>query len=65
MGTQAPSVYQQVIEKTKGMMSRTQELARNIEKRLNIDKAGYEVSRNEEVVWRPHKLNYESFQGAH
>ena len=44
MGTQAPSVYQQVIEKTKGIMSRTQELARNIEKRLNIDKAGYEVS---------------------
>ena len=44
MGTQAPSVYQQVIEKTKGVMSRTQELARNIEKRLNIDKAGYEVS---------------------
>ncbi|XP_068750124.1 eukaryotic translation initiation factor 3 subunit E-like [Montipora capricornis] len=42
MGTQAPSVYQQVIEKTKGVMSRTQELARNIEKRLNIDKKGYE-----------------------
>lgn len=42
MGTQAPSVYQQVIEKTKGVMSRTQELARNIEKRLNIDKLGYE-----------------------
>lgn len=42
MGTQATSVYQQVIEKTKGMMSRTQELARNIEKRLNIDKSGYE-----------------------
>lgn len=42
MGTQAPSVYQQVIEKTKGIMSRTQELARNIEKRLNIDKSGYE-----------------------
>ena len=42
MGTQAPSVYQQVIEKTKGVMSRTQELARNIEKRLNIDKSGYE-----------------------
>jgi len=42
MGTQAPSVYQQVIEKTKGIMSRTQELARNIERRLNIDKLGYE-----------------------
>ena len=42
MGTQAPSVYQQVIEKTKGMMSRTQELARNIEKKLNVDKLGYD-----------------------
>ena len=42
MGTQAPSVYQQVIEKTKGMMSRTQELARNIEKKLNVDKIGYD-----------------------
>ncbi|KAL9981461.1 hypothetical protein ACROYT_G010167 [Oculina patagonica] len=42
MGTQAPSVYQQVIEKTKGVMSRTQELARNIEKKLNIDKQGYD-----------------------
>ena len=42
MGTQAPSVYQQVIEKTKGIMSRTQELARNIEKKLNVDKMGYD-----------------------
>ena len=42
MGTQAPSVYQQVIEKTKGIMSRTQELARNIEKKLNVDKTGYD-----------------------
>jgi len=42
MGTQAPSVYQQVIEKTKGIMSRTQELARNIEKKLNVDKLGYD-----------------------
>ncbi|KAJ7333710.1 Eukaryotic translation initiation factor 3 subunit E [Desmophyllum pertusum] len=42
MGTQAPSVYQQVIEKTKGMMSRTQELARNIEKKLNVDKLGFD-----------------------
>ena len=50
MGTQATSVYQQVIEKTKGMMSRTQELARNIEKRLNIDKSGYEgVSESEKL----------------
>ena len=50
MGTQAPSVYQQVIEKTKGMMSRTQELARNIEKKLNVDKLGYDgVSA---VKWR-------------
>lgn len=52
MGTQAPSVYQQVIEKTKGMMSRTQELARNIEKKLNVDKLGYDGVRA--VKWRFH-----------
>ena len=48
MGTQAPSVYQQVIEKTKGIMSRTQELARNIEKKLNVDKLGYDGVRTTE-----------------
>ena len=52
MGTQAPSVYQQVIEKTKGMMSRTQELARNIEKKLNVDKLGYDGVRA--IKWRFH-----------
>ena len=57
MGTQATSVYQQVIEKTKGMMSRTQELARNIEKRLNIDKSGYEgVSESEKLKRKNYQL---------
>ena len=54
MGTQAPSVYQQVIEKTKGMMSRTQELARNIEKKLNVDKLGYDGVRA--IQWRFHGM---------
>ena len=36
MGTQAVSVYQQVIEKTKGLSFRSQELFNSIEKRLGI-----------------------------
>lgn len=36
MGTQAVSVYQQVIEKTKGLSFRSQELFNGIEKRLGI-----------------------------
>ena len=63
MGTQAPSVYQQVIEKTKGIMSRTQELARNIEKKLNVDKLGYDGVRT--IEWCFHvKLLYFAVQGV-
>lgn len=62
MGTQAPSVYQQVIEKTKGMMSRTQELARNIEKKLNVDKLGYDGVRAIELCFYV-KLLYFAVQG--
>ena len=36
MGTQAVSVYQQVIEKTKGLSFRSQMLAMNLEKKLGI-----------------------------
>ena len=34
MGTQAVSVYQQVIEKTKGLSFRSQMLAMNLEKKF-------------------------------
>jgi len=40
MGSQAPSVYQQVIEKTKGVLFRSQQLSHNIEKRLNAMNLG-------------------------
>ena len=40
MGVQAPSVYQQVIEKTKGLLFRSQLLAGNIDKKLNSEKSG-------------------------
>lgn len=41
MGTQAVSVYQQVIEKTKGLSIRSQELFNGIEKKLGVkDKDG-------------------------
>jgi len=42
MGVQAPSVYQQIIEKTKGIHFKTQMLAGNIEKKLSSDKGGYD-----------------------
>ena len=40
MGVQAPSVYQQVIEKTKGLLFRSQLLAGNIDKKLSSEKSG-------------------------
>lgn len=36
MGTQAVSVYQQVLDKTKGLSLRSQELYNGIEKRLGL-----------------------------
>lgn len=36
MGTQAVSVYQQVIEKTKGLSFKSQMLALNLEKKLGL-----------------------------
>ena len=45
MGTEARSVHQQVIEKTKGLLFRTQVHASHIEKRLSTQaNTGYQES---------------------
>ncbi|XP_031561936.1 eukaryotic translation initiation factor 3 subunit E [Actinia tenebrosa] len=43
MGVQAPSVYQQIIEKTKGLNFKSQMLAGNIDKKLSTEKGGYDA----------------------
>ncbi|EDV23058.1 uncharacterized protein TRIADDRAFT_50473 [Trichoplax adhaerens] len=42
MGVQMPSVYEQIIEKTKSLTFKTQYLMQNIEKKTNMQKSGRE-----------------------